>query len=122
MRTVIGTAVILVLVSASIAAEDKFDVAKLIGKWEEKNPKKDEGMTMEFTKDSKFLIVGTRNGMELKAEGTYKLTDDKLTLEGKVRDQEIKQTITINKLTDDELTGTAEGKDSRTFKRVKPKK
>jgi len=121
MRTFVVAVVILAFAAVSIAAEEKFDVAKLIGKWEEKNPKKDEGMSMEFTKDGKFTAVGTREGKELKAEGTYKLSGDKLTLEGKVMDEEIKQTITINKLTDDELTGTADGKDSRTFKRVKTK-
>lgn len=122
MRTVIGAVVILAFAAGCIAAEEKFDPAKLVGKWEEKNPKEGESMSMEFTKDGKFAITGTRGGKELKADGTYKLTDDKLTLEGKVMDMEVKQTVTISKLTDDELVGAAEGKDSRTFKRIKPKK
>jgi uncharacterized protein (TIGR03066 family) len=121
MRTSIGVFLFLAFAGASFAAEEKFDPAKLVGKWEEKNPKKGESMSMEFTKDGKFSIVGTRDGNELKAEGTYKLSGDKLTMEGKILDTEIKQTVTVSKLNDDELVGAADGKDSRTFKRVKAK-
>ena len=122
MRASIGAAIILIFAGASIAAEEKFDAAKLVGKWEEKNAKKGESTSIEFTKDGKFSIVGTRDGNELKASGTYKLSGDKLTLEGKVMDNDVKQVITISKLTDDELAGAAEGKDARTFTKVKAKK
>jgi uncharacterized protein (TIGR03066 family) len=122
MRASIGVVLIMIMAACSIAAEEKFDAAKLVGKWEEKNPKKSESMSIEFTKDGKFSIVGMRDGNELKASGTYKLSGDKLTLDGKVMDNDVTQIITISKLSDDELTGSAEGKDARTFKKVKAKK
>lgn len=120
---IIGAVCLLAFCSGAFADEKKFDATKLVGKWEEKAPKKDEQMRLEFTKDGKVTIAGSRGDQELKAEGTYKLDGAKLTFAVKFMDMEIEQTITITKLTDEELVGTSEQtKTEKTFVKVKAKK
>jgi uncharacterized protein (TIGR03066 family) len=121
MRTTLASVIILACVTGNQASEEKFEAAKLVGKWEEKNAKKGEGRTLEFANDGTFKMVITSGENEVKAEGTYELRGDRLTFTVKVMGQEGQQTITISKLTDDELVGAAEGKESRTFQRVKGK-
>ena len=109
MRRVLGCAAVLVLACAATAvAQPKVDAKKLVGKWEP-IPDKDKkeklsGLLIEFTADGKVAMTVGGPGAEYKAEGTYKLEADKLSVTLKVGDKEAKDTLTVKKLTDDELT------------------
>ena len=103
------------LVGAVTRADEKPDYAKLIvGKWEV--TKADEGTLpmgsiVEFTKDGKFTSREKLGDKDLTFEGTYKVTGDKFELDLKMGDQSFKVSITITKLTDDEMhTKNEEGK------------
>jgi len=130
MRTLIGIAV-LVLAGAALAADDKkekdkdkkeaIDGKKLIGKWEPEKPKKGELASIEFTATGKLIAVADVGGKDAKAEGTYKLDGDKLTFEITFMGETVKETITITKLTDDELEGRDKEGKAEAFKRAKPK-
>src|SRR5436309_3232157 len=109
MRAILGCGVAAVLmISAGLTADDKkdekIDAKKLVGKWEPGDGKKDAKVTIEFTKDGKLQIVAEFNGKSEKAEGTYKLDGNKLDVTLKLGGQEQKETLTVLKLTDDELT------------------
>ena len=96
------------LVGAGLSADDKKpDYAKqIVGKWEV--TKADEGTLptgsiVEFTKDGKFKAVEKDGDKEVVFEGTYKVTGDKFDITIKVGEESHSNTITITKLTDDEL-------------------
>ena len=96
--------------------DEKIDGKKLIGKWEPKDPKA-EKIVLEFTRDGKLNAFADK---DFKIEGSYKLDGNKLTILLKAGENEIKDTVTISKLTDDELIGESETKKTKeTFKRVK---
>src|SRR5688572_20814871 len=101
-----GLAVVLAVVAGATAdAQDdkKIDAKKLVGKWEPKEGKKDAKVTIEFTKDGKMNVAAEGGGKEFKIEGTYKLDGNKLAMTMKFGDQEMKETVTITKLTDTEM-------------------
>ena len=109
MRTILGCAAILALAcGATAAGQAKVDAKKLVGKWEpapEKDKKeKPPAMVIEFTADGKVSMTVGAAGAEYKAEGSYKLDADKLSVTLKVGNQEAKDTLTVKKLTDEELT------------------
>jgi uncharacterized protein (TIGR03066 family) len=116
MRTVLGCVTILALACAATAAgQGKIDAKKLVGKWEPvpDKDKKDKlpGLLIEFMADGKVAMTVGGPGAEYKAEGTYKLEADKLAVTLKVGDKEAKDTLTVKKLTDDELvTEDSKGK------------
>jgi uncharacterized protein (TIGR03066 family) len=118
MRTLIGAAMILAFAGLNGSAgqdkeKDKVDLKKLMGKWEPK-----EGMVViEFADKGKFsLSVGTDGK---KFDGTYKLDGDRLELAITIIDKEQKETLTIKKLTDDELVTTDSKGKEETLKRKK---
>lgn len=130
MRMLIGMGVVLALTCATLTADDKkadpIDGKKLLGKWEPKDPKKGEEFVMEFAKDGKLSVTGTLDGKLQTFDGTYKLAADKLTFELKVKGadgkvEEIKETITLTKLTDDEMEGKDKEGKVEVLKRVKAK-
>jgi uncharacterized protein (TIGR03066 family) len=128
MRTLIGVAV-LALAGAALVADDKkekdkkdpIDGKKLIGKWEPEKPKKGELASIEFTAAGKLIAIADVGGKDAKAEGTYKLDGDKLTFEITFMGETVKETITITKLTDDELEGRDKEGKAEAFKKAKPK-
>lgn len=134
MRTLIGMGAVLVLACGIAAADDKkdekiekIDGAKLVGKWEPKDPKKGEEFVMEFLKDGKLSVTGTLDNKLQTFEGTYKLDGAKLAFELKVKGadgkvEEIKEVVTLTKLTDDEMEGKDKEGKVEALKRVKPKK
>jgi uncharacterized protein (TIGR03066 family) len=109
-----------------LTAEDKkdakIDAAKLVGKWEPKDKKEGISATVEFTKDGKVTLIVSRDGKEMKAEGTYKVDGNKVTMELKQGDMEVKLERTVTKLTDTEMTTADEKGTERTVVRVKDKK
>ena len=125
MRTILGCALAVAVAFAGGAGADdkggKIDAKKLVGKWEPKEQKKEAKMTIEFTKDGKLAITAAGGGKEFKIDGTYKLDGDQLAMQMKLGENEVKETVTITKLTDDEMEG--KGKDGKVeaFKRVKAK-
>jgi uncharacterized protein (TIGR03066 family) len=77
-------------------------------------------MKMEFTKDGKLTLSGPGpGGKELKIEGTYKLDGDKLSMKMTFMGETHEETVTVTKLTDDELEGKDKSGKTESFKRVK---
>jgi uncharacterized protein (TIGR03066 family) len=139
MRTLIGMGLLLALMGGTLTADDKkedkkedkkgekLDAKKILGKWEPKSPKKGEDFVMEFAKDGKLSVTGTLDGKLQTFNGTYKLDGDKLSFELKVKYangkmEDIKKTVTILELTDDEMKGKDKEGEVEVLKRVKPKK
>ena len=121
MRMLFGFAMTAVLMfAAGSAADDKIDAKKLVGKWEPKDAKKEIKMVMEFTKDGKLNVTADADGKDFTIMGTWKLDGNKLTLQLKAGENEIKDTVTLSKLTDDEMVGESDTKKQKeSFKRVK---
>ena len=93
------------------------DPAKLIGRW-----KSISGPVMiEFTRDSKITGVATSAGQKINFAGTYKLDGQKLVINFKVDENEIKRTMTIIKLTDDDLEFIGEDGEKETLKKANTK-
>jgi uncharacterized protein (TIGR03066 family) len=123
MRVPIGAAAVLALAAAAAAQDkkdDPFDAKKLIGKWESADPKR--AVAVEFAEKDKFSLSVTVGGRAEKVDGTWKLAGNKLELSAKVGGEDQKQTVTLSKLTDDDLVGTGSDGKEEAYKRVKPKK
>jgi uncharacterized protein (TIGR03066 family) len=126
MRIILSLALLAVMgLVSGVGAQDKKDAKidgkKLIGKWTPKDAKKEAGLVIEFAKDGKLILSVDIAGKTEKVEGMYKLDGAKLTLAIKFGDKENKETMTILKLTDEELeTEDSNGKKD-TLLRVKAK-
>jgi uncharacterized protein (TIGR03066 family) len=126
MRALIGMGVVLVIVCAAGAADEKkeeaIDAKKLLGKWEPKEPKKGEEFVLEFAKDGKMVVSGTLDGKPQTLEGSYKIDGAKLSFELKATGETIKETIVVLKLTDEELEARDKDGKVEVLTRAKPKK
>jgi uncharacterized protein (TIGR03066 family) len=102
--------------SATVRAEDKIDYAKmLMGKWEV--TKADDGTLptgsiVEFAKDGVLKVTIKMGDSDMTLEGKYKVEGDKFTVTFKIGDDEQKNTITITKISDKEIT--TKDKDGKT--------
>jgi uncharacterized protein (TIGR03066 family) len=124
MRTLIATVAVLILACGAPAAdekEEKIDGKLLVGKWEPKVLKKGELTSLEFTKDGKLIALAEVGGKEARAEGKYALAGNKLTYEITYKGETVKETVTIVKLTDEELEGKDKEGKVEAFKRAKAK-
>ena len=89
-------------------AEDKTDYAKArIGKWEV--TKADEGTVpagtiVEFTKDGKINLTIKAGDKDMTVPGTYTVEKNTFTMTFKMGDQEHKETITITKASETEMS------------------
>jgi uncharacterized protein (TIGR03066 family) len=113
MRTLLGCVTMFAMTCGLAAADDQVDLSKLVGKWELAEAKKGQAMTLEFTKMKKISLIVGEPGKEVKIEGTYEVSEKTNTLSValKVSEEEIKESLTIIKLTDDELvTEDSKGK------------
>jgi uncharacterized protein (TIGR03066 family) len=119
MRIVLGCALAVLMAGAGLAADEKFDAKKLVGKWEPKEKKENGSFVIEFMKDGKLTFTGTGGGKEFKGDGTYKLDGNKLEMTTKFGDMERKMTRTISKLTDTELVSKDEKGKEDTLVRIK---
>jgi len=87
---------------------------KLTGSWVV--IKADEGTlpvdtVVTFTKEGKMKVVGKREGKEVTMEGTFTVEAHKFNFVLKEGDREHKKTITVKKITGDDLSTTdPEGK------------
>jgi uncharacterized protein (TIGR03066 family) len=126
MRTLIGAVVVLAFSGFAAAQKDKdkdkdkLDAKKLVGKWQPADAK--EQLTVEFTDKNKLVLAVELNGKSATIEGTYKLDGNKLEMVMSFAGKDQKETITISKLTDDEMVGTDSKGKTETLKRFKPKK
>ncbi len=104
----LGVAAILSLASAGGRGDDKTDYAKLIvGKWEVTKAEPGtvpEGTLIEFTKDGKMKVSAKKDGTDVTIEGTYKVEKNTFTMALKIGDEERKQTITITKISEKEMS------------------
>jgi len=122
MRTGLGAVVVALAAAAGGPAGDKdtpVDARKLVGKWEPKEPKKGEKVQIEFTKDGKLAITSAVEGKTEKYEGTYAVSGNKLSITMKIKDADVKDTVTVLRLTDDEMD-TVDGKGKKDFLRRVP--
>jgi uncharacterized protein (TIGR03066 family) len=96
----------LALVGFAFAAPAPSDApASIVGKWEITKSSGDapEGTLVEFTDKGEVKVVVKIENQELKIEGKYSLASEKLTLELKANDKDVKEELTIKKLTADDL-------------------
>ena len=126
MRALLGCGAAAILVfSAASAADDKkdepIDLKKILGKWEPSEAKKDFKAMAEFADKGKLSLWITVMEKTDKIEGTYTVDGNKLDLTLSIGGKEQKETLTILKLTDEEMaTEDSKGK-KETFKRIKGK-
>ena len=119
----LAVGVLVVLLGAAARAQDKVEYAKLIvGTWEVTKADPDTvpvGSVVEFAKDGKMKVVGKKGGAEEKIEGTYTVEKDTFTFTLKAGDQELKQTITITKISEKEMA--TKDKDGKVVELTKKK-
>jgi uncharacterized protein (TIGR03066 family) len=124
MRTAVASIAFFVLAGFAAAedkTDDKIDAKKLIGKWEPKDAKKGEEFVLEFVDKSKVAVTFTVGDKQMKVEGTYTVTGNKVEVTMMFNGKDIKETHTISKLTDDEMVSKdAKGKEE-VMRRVKAK-
>ncbi|WP_439630442.1 TIGR03066 family protein [Gemmata sp.] len=120
MRALVAAVVVLSFAGFTTAddkKDGKIDAKKLIGKWsptDEKAP-----VVVEFTDKGKMSLTIEVGGKSEKIEGTYKLDGDKLEMVMAFGGKEMKETVTISKLTDEEMVGKdSKGKEEK-FKKLK---
>ncbi len=117
MRTILGSLTLLTMICGLALADDKIEPSKLIGKWELViEAKKTQSLTLEFHSGMKIsVLVG-----DVKLDGTYSIYEDnKMDVSLKFMGEDHKESLTIRKLSADELiTEDSKGK-SETFKKKK---
>jgi uncharacterized protein (TIGR03066 family) len=120
MRSILGGVAMLFLTTGLTAADEQVDLSKIVGKWDLMDAKKGQPMTLEFTMNRKISVTVGDPGKEVKIEGTYDLAEhNKLSVALKFNDEDIRESLTIKKLTDEELvTEDSKGK-TGTMKRRK---
>lgn len=122
MRALIGAVVVLAFAGFTTAQDkkdEKIDAKKLIGKWEPADGK--APIVIEFTDKGKMSLSIDIGGKSEKIEGTYKLDGNKLEMVMSFGGKEQKETVTITKLTDDEMVGKDSKDKEEKFKKVKAK-
>ena len=94
---------------------------KILGTWEvTKSKGADPGSTIEFTKDGKMKVTFKKDGKEQKMEATYSVDGNNITSTFKPPEgKEIKDTATIEKLTDTELAIKDKKGDTDEYKKKK---
>ncbi len=106
LTAALGVALVGLVASAAPLPVKADDTATLIvGQWVITKSSGDapEGTVVDFTKDGKVKVVIKMDPKELTIEGKYTLEKDKLTMELKAGDMEVKEVLTIKKLTAEDL-------------------
>lgn len=115
MRTLLGCLLYVTILAPAAAADEKIDAKKLVGKWEPQGANAEKA-TFEFAADGKLKIDSAGDTLT----GTWKLDGNKLALTFALGENVSKDTVTITKLTDAELSmEDAKKEKKRSFKRVK---
>jgi uncharacterized protein (TIGR03066 family) len=112
--------VVMVVCAGNARAQDDY-AKKIVAVWEISKSGGDlpVGTTIEFTKDGKLSAVIKMDGGDLKLDGTYKIAKDQLTVNVKIGEQNVEETATIKKLTDDALEIEDKDKKVDVFKKKK---
>jgi uncharacterized protein (TIGR03066 family) len=122
MKAIMGAALFVGLAASAATADQdgsKFDEAKLIGKWEPAEAKKDTRAAMEFKKGGKLLLTVPIDGTDTVLEGTWKLKGADLEV-GLMRNNTPETTtLKVTKLDDKTLEYTAPQGKTYTLKRLK---
>jgi uncharacterized protein (TIGR03066 family) len=116
MRILLGSVAVLAVIGGLTLADDQVDAEKLIGKWELAEAKKGQSLTLEFLAGMKInVVVG-----DVKLDGTYSVFEsNKMNVTFKFMNEDIKESLIIKKLTNDELvTEDSKGK-TESFKKKK---
>jgi uncharacterized protein (TIGR03066 family) len=100
--------------------KEKFDAAKLVGRWGPKD-KKDGTYTIEYRADGTVVLTGTANDREWRWEGTYRLEGNRLTAALRSEAGEWSGANTLTKLTEAELTGKNSSGNAFSLVRLKEK-
>jgi uncharacterized protein (TIGR03066 family) len=118
MRALIGAVVVLAFAGFAAGQEkdkDKIDLKKLMGKWEPK----EGAIVIEFADKGKLTLSVDLGGKSEKIEGTYKVDGNKLEVVLAFGGKEQKETLTVKKLTDEELITTDSKGKEETLKKKK---
>ena len=116
----VGLAALLALAGAAAGQEkdSPVDKAKLVGRWEPVEAKKDAVSQVEFKADGKAVFKLGVGGKVETYDGTYALTGAKLKVSLKVGDRTVTEEVVVLRLTAEELhTEDAKGK-KETLRRV----
>lgn len=121
-RFACGVGLSAMLALAGVAAgqekDSPVDKAKLIGRWEKSEPKKDEVSQVEFKADGKVVFKLGVGGKVETYEGTYAVTGAKLKFAVKIGDRAVTEEVVVLRLTAEELhTEDSKGK-KETLKRA----
>ena len=122
MKSILGAALFagLVLSGTAKAGEDpKFDEAKLIGKWEPADVKKEVRAALEFKKAGKLLITIPIDGVDTIVEGSWKLKGSDLEIAMTRNGMTETTTFKLAKLDDKLLEYTAPQGKTYTLKKMK---
>jgi uncharacterized protein (TIGR03066 family) len=122
LRLLLAGLIFVVVTAQSKAVEekDKADNAKLLlGKWEVTKSAMGPpvGALLEFSKDGKAKAIIKKDGKEESRDAEYTVEGDKISI-GKAGDAK-KETITIKKISETELTLEGPDKDILELKRIK---
>ncbi|MFO0825678.1 MAG: TIGR03066 family protein [Gemmataceae bacterium] len=120
MRTVLSAVVVVMFAgftSAQDKQDEKIDAKKLLGQWQVMPDK----AVVTFGENGKLTInPGTDTSKTI--DGTYKIEGNKIQVVVGAPGNDKKETLTVVKLTDEELvTKDTKGKEDK-FVRLKPKK
>ena len=111
------------LLGAGARADEKDYPKLIVGKWTVSKADAGSvppGAVIEFTKDGKLAMSAKKDDVEIKREGTYKVDGKKVTIATKREDDKDQtQTITIQKLSDTEMS--VEGEDGKKVELTKAK-
>jgi uncharacterized protein (TIGR03066 family) len=110
------------LVGTPARADEKDYAKQIVGKWEVTKADKGSippGAVIEFTRDGKMKIAAKKEDMEVSFDGTYKLDGNKVAMTMKLGEKERTNTITIQKLSDTEMS--VEGDDGKKVEFTKKK-
>ena len=116
----LGLAALLALGGAAAGQEkdSPVDKAKLIGRWEKAEPKKDEVSQVEFKADGKVVFKLGVAGKTETYQGGYVVTGAKLKIALKIGDKTITEEVVVLRLSADQLdTEDSRGK-KETLRRV----
>lgn len=116
----VGLAALLALTGGAAGQEKEppFDPAKLIGRWEPVEVKKNEVTTVEFVRGGKVVFKLGAGGKTETWEGTYAVAGQKLRIALKIGEKTINEEVVVLKLTADRLdTEDSKGK-KESLKRV----
>jgi uncharacterized protein (TIGR03066 family) len=109
-------ACLVVCLSAAPAADTK-NGERIVGTWEAVKGAVQPGSTLEFTRDGRLKVTVTVGQRTIKADGTYRVEGDKLTITTRQGGKDTTQHVRIKALADKKLVTQNERGEVDEFKR-----